>query len=984
MNTPSPASPSGLSGVGEYIEALKNSRRFGSRVIGHRQFAPLPARYGSPPDPVVGHLLAKLAINHLYTHQQAGIDHIRNRRDTLIATPTASGKSLIYNLPVLAACLENPAARSLYLFPLKALARDQLAGLIRAGQRLPELTAGKTPLAAIYDGDTSSHQRRKIRTTPSRIVITNPDMLHLGLLPFHDRWSHFFAHLTHVVIDEVHTYRGIFGAHMAWVLRRLQRVCHLYGADPVFVCSSATIGNPRELGTMLLNRPVQVVDESGAPKGRRHFILINPLESAGYSAALLLEAAIRRQLRTIIYTRSRKMTELITMWARRRLPASCERIASYRAGFLPQDRQHIEQKLYSGALLGVISTSALELGIDIGALDICILVGYPGSMLATWQRAGRVGRGQRESLVMMLGQEDALDQHFMRHPATFFQQPLEPVVLDATNPVITRQHLVCSAAEIPIQQEEFSREPAIGVQLERCVKEATLLQAADGMTWFASRSYPQHRVNLRGSGSRFRITIQGSRQLLGEIDAVRALKECHPGAIYLHMASSYRVDCLDLQDQTISVSPITPPYYTQPLAEKHTEIIAILDTTTVGSCRLFYGRLRVTEQITGYLKRLIGTKKIIEHNALDLPPQVFTTTGFWLEIPDNLRQLCQQRQLHFMGGIHALEHGIIGLMPLVVLCDRNDLGGISCPGHPQLPGSGVFLYDGYPGGIGLCRRGFVQASKLLAQTRQVIRECGCEHGCPGCVHSPKCGSGNRPIDKQACLAILDRLLTDHPRVRNARITKNRPALPESGIQPADKKQPGPPAPLPPYLVFDLETQRSAQEVGGWHRAERMGMAVGIIYDSRKDCFETYSEEKATALIDRLAAAELVIGFNNKRFDNKVLSAYTRQDLDQLPALDILEEIFILLGYRLSLDRLAKQTLGIEKNGTGLQALQWFRQGRMDKLIHYCTQDVRLTRDLFRYGWQHGYLLFRNKAGDKVRLPVDFAGAVSKLRHSPTR
>ncbi len=964
--------------VAEYVAALKGSERFGRTVVAHRaeqavgsQTLPLPAGLA----PALSRMLEQREIDRLYTHQSRAIEHILNREDILVATPTASGKSLIYNLPVLNALIRDPGAKALYIFPLKALARDQVRTIREMAKALPDLFSSALDPVAVYDGDTPAYRRKKIRDHPPGILVTNPDMLHQSMLPYHNLWPGLFANLTHVVIDEVHTYRGVFGSHMAWVIRRLKRICRLYGSDPVFVLSSATVGNPAELGRSLLGTAVTAITASGAPKGPRNTILLNPLDSAPYTATLLLEAAVRRGLRVIVYTRSRKMTELITMWTGKRIGNLRDRIASYRAGFLPEDRRRIEARLTDGRLLGVISTSALELGIDIGSLDICILVGYPGSIMATRQRGGRVGRAGRESLVVLIGQEDALDQHFMRNPDDFFCREVEAVVLNPANPAIARQHLVCAAAETPLTSDEaLCRDPAVSRILTRLTEAGGLLNSADGATWFSHHTYPHRHVHLRGSGDRYLIREHNSRKVIGEIDGFRALRECHPGAVYLHRASPFLIEALHMEGHEIVARPFSGPYYTRVISDKSTKILETVATRSAGATRIHFGRLRVTETISSFEKILTGSGKTIGRSPLDLPPRIFETEGFWLEIPRHIRQNIEQRQLHFMGGIHALEHAMIALLPLLVLCDRDDIGGISYPWYEELEHPAVFVYDGHSGGVGLCARAFSDMDKLLSQTLNAVRQCPCELGCPSCVHSPKCGSGNRPIDKKSCEVLLSGLLRpgdrtgpDDQSVRPGRNTQGKRSAKQAS------------SPLPErFGVFDLETQRSAHEVGGWHRAKKMGISVGVVYDGRTDRFHHYREDEVGGLVDHLFSLELVIGFNNKRFDNQVLSAYTDMPPGRLPALDILEEIHSRLGYRLSLDRLAEHTLEVKKEGNGLLALQWYKEGQLDRLARYCEKDVEITRDLFLFGLREGFLLFRAKSGQVVRLPVDFSSAIARV------
>jgi DEAD/DEAH box helicase domain-containing protein len=967
--------------VAEYLAALMGSERFGPQVVATRRFppaekilAPTPPGLAKP----ITSLLKKIGIDSLFLHQAEAISHILEEKDVMVATPTASGKSMIYNLPVFNSIINRPYARALYLFPLKALAQDQVKTIDAMAAQLPEYFEDRGVAGtAIYDGDTSSYHRKKIRDNLPGVLVTNPDMLHLAILPYHDLWGNLFSSLTHVVIDEVHTYRGVFGSHMAWVIRRLKRICSLYGSKPVFVLSSATVGNPEELGTNLIGSPVKAITQSGSPRPPRNMILLNPVDSAPYAATMLLEAAVKRGLRTIVYTQSRKMTELITMWTGKRIENSKEKIASYRAGFLPEDRRRIEQRLSDGSLLGVISTSALELGIDIGNLDICILVGYPGSIMATWQRAGRVGRGRRESLVILVGQEDALDQHFMRHPDDFFSRNIESVVLNPDNRTIAKQHLTCAAAEAPITADDgFYTVENCPQLLDELTGQGDLLCSADGKTWFAARKYPQRDVNLRGSGNRFQIRHSNSREILGEIDGFRALKECHTGAVYLHMAQSWLVESLDLEGHEVLVSPFKGHYFTRPLSHKTTEILKTMQTCQVGQALVHFGQLRVTETITGYQKHLLGTQKKIGRYALELPPQVFETEGLWLEIPTALMQRLENRRVHFMGGIHAVEHGMIAMLPLLVLCDRNDIGGISHPWHEELEKPAIFIYDGYSGGVGLTRKGFSLIDELMHKTLMAVRDCPCETGCPSCVHSPKCGSGNRPIDKRACIEVLTGLLQTGQELVTIPSRKII-TVEENNSTDTYPDQKNTSFTLPEkYGVFDIETRRSAQDVGGWHRAERMGISVAVLYDGREDRFFSFEEHETDKLLEHLFSLDLVIGFNNKRFDNRVLSAYTSQKLSRLPSLDILEEITGQLGYRLSLDRLAEYTLGVKKTGNGLLALKWFEQGRMDLLVKYCRKDVEITRDLFLFGLHQQHLLFRNKAGKVVRLPVNFQKSIT--------
>ena len=957
--------------VADYLAALKASPRLGQQVIHHEELAEHPAVFGKNridwPKPL-GDALKQMGIDALYQHQVNATDAVRRGENVIASTPTASGKSLIYNLPVFEQIMRAPDSTALYLFPLKALAQDQLRSIVEFSSLLPHELQ---PTASIYDGDTTAYQRKKLRDRPPNILITNPDMLHLSMLGYHPTWSGFFARLTHVILDEVHTYRGIFGSHMAWVLRRLKRICAYYGSRPQFILSSATVANPDELAHDLLGEEATVISESGAPRAKRNFIFINPLDSAATTASLLIEASLKRGLRTIVYTQSRKLTELVSIWTQQRLGKLSAKLTSYRAGYLPEERREIEARLSDGSLLGVIATSALELGIDIGDLDICILVGYPGTVMTTWQRGGRVGRKQNESLIILVALEDSLDQHFMRNPKDFFSRAVESTVLNPSNKTIAKKHLICAAAEQPIKTDEALLEDgAVRQVVAELAEEASLLLTADEKYWVGARKYPHREVDLRGTGRTFVIRNNTDGSALGEIDFMRCFKECHPGAVYLHRGRTWLITDLDLETHEVTAVRKNVNYFTRTMGSKTTEILKIYNTVEKNNCRVSFGCLRVTDTVTGFQRRLVAGQKLISMEQLDLPPLVFETEGLWIEIPEAVQKRIEHEQYHFMGGIHALEHGAISIFPLLVLCDRNDVGGIAHLFHEQLSKAAVFIYDGYPGGVGLSRKAFEKIDQLLSLTQKAIGDCPCELGCPSCVHSPKCGSGNRPIDKQSALEILAALLQNKksPNVRGQKDQivhhEFRASGPETKIAIAK-----PPA---RYGVFDVETQRSAAEVGGWHRAERMGISVAVLYSSVSDSFTSYLEKDIPDLIRDLQTFDLVIGFNNKRFDNKVLSAYSVFNFATLPTLDIMEVITNRLGYRLSLDRLAEHTLGVKKSANGLQALQWYKEGRMEEIIRYCRQDVKITRDIFLFGLENRYLLFKNKAGSIVRLPVDFS------------
>ena len=980
------------SSVKEYVEAFKASKSLGHLIVysnTQNKQAPRYARLSRPLPTSVNNALKEIGISQLYSHQAEAIDLIREGKSVVVATPTASGKSLIYNIPILESVLESPATHALYIFPLKALAQDQLRVLTGFAKKVGGLDLS----CAIYDGDTSQYMRRKIKSIPPHCLFTNPDMLHLSLLPYHDSWSGFWRNLKYVVVDEVHTYRGIMGSNMAWVFRRLRRICRRYGSDPAFILSSATIGNPLELAKDLTGFDFELIERSGSPRGVRHLILVDPQGAgAAQTAVLLILAAIKRGLRTICYTQSRKLTELVSLWVRQRAGALAEKISAYRAGFLPEERRVIEGQLSRGDLLAVISTSALELGIDIGELDICVLVGYPGTLMSLRQRGGRVGRSSRESAVIMVSGEDALDKYFINHPHELVQRPSEKAVVNFNNKRVVDRHLICAASEEPIDSDEsILKSQAVKRRLHRLVEKGRLFLTGDGQKYVSLKKYPQRDVDLRGSGKQFQIVNQNDGRIIGSIDGYRAFKETHPGAIYLHMGQSYQVVRLDIETRRVEVRPVKVHYFTRVRSSKDTEIIEVKKSKSLWSTRCYWGTLLVTDHVVGYDIRQIRGQKLINRVDLDLPPQRFETEGLWIKIPPDIKSLCEKKLYHFMGGIHALEHACIGVMPLFVLCDRNDLGGISITFHHQLSTGGIFVYDGVPGGVGLTQEAFERCHELLELVHKTIEGCPCENGCPSCVHSPKCGSGNRPIDKEAALFLLEKLKKRGPVKRrpygeisiseeNNFVKKSSQKIDgqhivdvssldvlhdndgKSSLDLLDVR----------YGVLDIETQLSAQEVGGWHRADRMRVSCAVLWDSCTSSLSVFREEQLDYLFRLLGRMDLVIGFNVKRFDYKVLSAYSSlPELLALPTLDILEDVHKRLGYRLALDTLASATLGEKKTANGLLALKWWKQGKVRKIIEYCKKDVIITRDLFLFGKKRGYLLFKNKEGALVRLPVDW-------------
>lgn len=966
--------------IEEYILKIIRSREIGPEVAHREDIPPRPPIWSDLPAGINPELAAGLGgqgVSRLYLHQAESISRSLAGEDVVVVTPTASGKTLCYNLPVINHCAADPGSRALYLFPIKALEQDQL-GAFRELCGSAGL-AGRVE-AEIYDGDTPDHRRRKIRNDPPSVIITNPDMLHVSMLAYHEKWEKFFSTLKYLVLDEVHTYRGVFGSHVANVLRRLFRVAAFYGSRPQVIACSGTIANPGELVSTLLNRPVAVVDKSGAPQAGQHFLFINPRRlSASTVASRLLREAVKKDLATIVFTKARKTTELIYTWTIQADPKLRPVISAYRAGYLPEERREIEHRLFSGEMKGVVSTSALEMGIDIGVLDLCVLVGYPGAITTTWQRGGRVGRQDRESLIVLIAGEDALDQYFMKHPRVFFESGFEPAVVDPGNRPIQTSHLECAAAEMPLFRDDpWFPFDEIEESLRELEQEGRVLRSVGDDSWQACRRYPQREVSIRGMGEGNTIFEEPPKKLppgkkprvIGSLDGNRVYTEGHPGAIYLHRASQYQVTRLDLERKNLFARPVQVNYYTMPRREKETGILSTRRSKPVMNFVARLGELRVTERVIGYEKRRISSGERLSMHELDLPPYSFDTIGFWIEIDDFIPRAVGRRRLNFMGGIHAVEHAAIALFPLFALCERDDVGGISIPLHEEVGKAAIFIYDGYPGGVGLCERSFERIEELLDRTLSLLLECDCEDGCPACIHSPKCGSGNVPLDKQAAVMVLSMLL-GKPEAKEWIELGSAGAGDEDDFDEEEEEEEEPQADQPRVMVVDIETRRGADEVGGWGNSHLMGLAVAVVWDSRTCEMRSFFEDQAGDLLRLLGEADLVVGFNTIRFDYKVLSAYDDGTLAGLPSFDILQDVKRRLGYRLSLAHLAEHTLGAAKSADGLQSLEWVRQGRLDLVEEYCKKDVEITRDLFYHGLEKGWLRFQQKGGKLMELGLDW-------------
>jgi DEAD/DEAH box helicase domain-containing protein len=692
-------------------------------------------------------------IDSLYSHQAEAWDTARRGEHFVVTTGTASGKSLAFNLPVLAALAEEPKLRALYLYPTKALAQDQ----VRA---LDELQV-KRVRPAIYDGDTESERRWQIRKW-SNLILTNPDMLHVGVLPHHDRWGDVLSNLRFVVVDEAHVYRGVFGSHVGNVLRRLRRLARVYGSEPQFLLASATIGNPGELATSLTGLDFTVIGDDGAPKAERTIALWNPElidEELGQRASALADSSklmadlVERDLRTLVFAKSRRAAELVHKFSADRV-GDASRLSPYRAGYTPAQRREIEHRLFSGELLGVSATNALELGIDVGSLDAVISVGFPGtvaSLRQQWGRAGRKGHG----LAVMVASEDALDQYFMREPETLLGRRVEAAILDHENPRVLDGHVAAAAFEAPLDDQDVD---ILGAEALRQAAEHPELEKTDAGYVWAGRDYPAARFGLRStSPDVFTVVETETGSVLGTIERERAYSTVHEGAIYLHLGESYRVLALDLAARSALVEPFSGDYYTQAKKETMTSIEETLLSERRLGLDLAFGHVSVTEQVVGYQKKSIRDQSTLELVGLDLPETTFETEAVWyVPEPDQLDGLLEMPKL--LGTLHAAEHAMIAILPLWAMCDRWDIGGLSTNLHYQTGRPTVFIYDGHSGGVGITERGFEAFEGWVEDTAKMLDGCPCESGCPSCVQSPKCGNLNEPLDKAGALELLNRML----------------------------------------------------------------------------------------------------------------------------------------------------------------------------------------------------------------------------------
>ncbi len=770
------------------IKRLEHTDFFQDQVVEVKEIPARPPVHQNVADGLaepIAVALGRQGINKLYSHQATAIENIRDRRDIVIVTGTASGKTLCYTIPVMEALLEDSQSTMLFIYPTKALAQDQLRGL----NKLQDEELGLNFLAGAYDGDTPQNLRRKLRDG-GNIILTNPDMLHQGILPHHARWNRFFTHLRYIVIDEVHAYRGVFGSHLANVMRRLMRVCRHYGSTPQFICSSATIANPREHAGHITGREMTLVDNDGSPRGSKQFVMWNPpplttaasgrashwrvggdRKSARWEAVQLLSKLVQEGIQTIAFVRTRLASELIFKDVRDVLrPISrkmAESVHAYRGGYLPEERREIERKLAEGEIMGVASTNALELGIDIGSLDACILVGYPGTIASLWQQAGRAGRGDEESLVFLVGQNAPMDQYLMANTNYLFGQDPEQAVVDPDNPHIVVGHLKCAANELPIPDGDDALLGPYGKDILELLEEDEVVRHIDDRWYWASSEYPAANVNLRNiAGPVYTIQDEAEgERVIGTMDEITALSQLHTHAVYLHGAETYFVNRLDLEQKIAFVERRDLDYYTQSVQTSEIRIDEKEEDRTFRDGLLGYGDVTVTTSIPMFKKIRFHARDSLGFEKLELPPQTLETVALWYAPPEEAVRLLNEKRMIVGEALIGIANVLVEVAPFFVMCDTQDIGTVV--DARNLDRDALFLHDRTPGGMGYARRCLDCFDELMETVATVIRECGCEDGCPSCVGSAVPAHAmtdldsavrGRIPDKHAALMLLEAVL----------------------------------------------------------------------------------------------------------------------------------------------------------------------------------------------------------------------------------
>ncbi len=749
--------------IDEFIQSIRHMQGYKKQIVHLEKIPPQEAVFGELEKPLPKNIQSCLLNRsiHLYSHQADAINKVRAGKNVVIVTPTASGKTLAFNIPVLEALTKDHKTTALYLYPTKALTNDQLKVL-----REFEKETGVEAFPNVYDGDTPQSQRVSIREN-SKIILSNPYGLH-QYLPWHYKWRSFLSNLKYIIIDEAHVYRGVFGSNVAMLLRRLMRICNYYHANPQIILSSATIANPEEHAKKLTGKDFEIVSNDGAPRGEKSFLFWNPpfidstnsnRRSTHQETKDLLTLNITRNLQTLCFTTSRQMAELITRWTRedlkRRSPKLANSVTAYRAGYLPQERREIENRLKTKNLIGVVSTNALELGIDIGSLDSVIISGYPGTVISTWQQAGRAGRTNSESLVIFVAFQNPLDQYFMKHPNAFFGRPHEQAIIDLHNRYISLGHIMCAASELPLTETDKKYFLELFEESIQALEQQNLIRKTPRGYVYSGTARPAEVVALDSISDKT-VTVTCNGAILETLTLNKAYEEAHIGAVLLHQGETYISEELDLKNLTAKVTQENVNYYTEALKDVDVAIKKTLEEKQIG-IKVGLGELLTTEIYHTYITK--SYDEVIERKPLNLPPLSFSTVGFWFIIPDDIKKEIEDKGLDFDGGIHAAEHAMIAMSPIFAMCDRWDIGGLSTTLHQDTGEPTIFIYDGFEGGIGISETLYTNIKPLFEKTLELIDNCECKDGCPSCIMSPKCGNENKPLDKKTANIILQRLLS---------------------------------------------------------------------------------------------------------------------------------------------------------------------------------------------------------------------------------
>ena len=748
--------------IDDFIQSIKHMQSYKKQIVHIQEIPSQEACFGELEKPLPENIQNCLLTRgiHLYSHQAEAINKARQGKNVIIVTPTASGKTLAFNIPVLEALTKDPKATALYLYPTKALTNDQLKVL-----RDLEKETGIEAYPNVYDGDTPQYQRASIREN-SKIILSNPYGLH-QYLPWHYKWRIFLQNLKFIIIDEAHVYRGVFGSNVAMLLRRLMRICNYYHADPKIILSSATIANPEEHAKKLTGKDFEIISNDGAPRGKKSFVFWNPpfidttntiRRSTHQETKDLLTLSILKNMQTLCFTTSRQMAELITRWTKedlkRRSPKLSNSVTAYRAGYLPQERRDIENRLKTKNLIGVVSTNALELGIDIGSLDSVIISGYPGTVISTWQQAGRAGRTNSDSLVTLVAFQNPLDQYFMKHPQDFFGRPHERAIIDLHNRYISLGHIMCAASELPITENDRKYFPELFSESIQALEQQNLVRKTPRGYVYSGTARSTEVVSLESISDKT-VTVTCNGNLLETLSLNKAYEEVHAGAVLLHQGETFISEELDLNQLTAKVRQENVNYYTEALKTVDIAIKKTFEEKQIG-VQVGIGELLTTEIYHTYVTK--SSDEVIERKPLNLPPLSFSTVGMWFLIPEEIKKEIEDQGLDFDGGIHAVEHAMIAMSPIFAMCDRWDIGGLSTPLHPDTGEPTIFIYDGFEGGIGISETLYSTIKPLLEKTLQLIDKCECKDGCPSCIYSPKCGNENQPLDKKAASLILKQLL----------------------------------------------------------------------------------------------------------------------------------------------------------------------------------------------------------------------------------